>query len=121
MDLWVVNDTIRRSRIGAFSGPSSARDAMFRGVLAARASDDQGAGSAQGLNRMGAGIGAGSVQLESIEGPRRCSGGCPGGLAQMRESLGDHGGMLDGGDDRQGTAAGQAVFHIGSPCASRTS
>ena len=33
MDLWVVNDTIHRSRIGAFSGPSSARGAMFFGAF----------------------------------------------------------------------------------------
>ena len=32
---------------------------------------------------------------------RRCSGRCPGGPAQMGEDLGDHGGMLDGGDDLQ--------------------
>jgi len=65
---------------------------MFRSVLESRASEGQRAGSAQGLNRMGAGFGGGSGQFESIEGPRRCSGRCPGGPAQMREDLGDHGG-----------------------------
>ena len=40
---------------GALSGPSSARGAMFRGVLASRASEGQGGLSAQGLNRMGSG------------------------------------------------------------------
>ena len=42
---------------------------MFRSVLASRGSDGQQGGSAQGLNRMGSGIGGGSGQLESIEGP----------------------------------------------------
>jgi hypothetical protein len=40
---------------------------MFRSVLASRGSDDQQGGSAQGLNRMGSGIGGGSGQWESIE------------------------------------------------------
>ena len=101
-----------RSRIGDFSGPSSARGAKFRGVLASRASEGQGGLSAQGLNRMGSGIGGGSGQLESIEGPRRCSGRCPGGPAQMREDLGDHGGIFDGGDDRQGATTLGAVFQV---------
>jgi hypothetical protein len=79
--------------IGAFSGPSSARGAMFRSVLASRASEGQGGGSAQGLNRMGAGIGGGSGQVESIEGPGRGSGRCPGGQAEMGENLGDRGGL----------------------------
>jgi hypothetical protein len=86
---------------------------MFRSVLASRASESRGGGSAQGLNRMGAGIGGGSEgQLESIEGPGRCSGRCSGGQTEMGEDLGDHGGMLDGGDDLQGTAAMGAVFYI---------
>ena len=42
---------------GLGSGPSSARGAMFRGVLASRASEGQEGGSAQGLNRTGAGFG----------------------------------------------------------------
>jgi hypothetical protein len=29
----------------------------------------------------------------------------------MRENLGDHGGIYDGGDDRQGAAAGGAPFN----------
>jgi hypothetical protein len=78
--------------IGAFWGPSSARGAMFRGALVSRASEGQGGGSAQGLNRMGAGSGGGSGQLESIEGPGRCSGRCSGGQAEMGEDLGNHGG-----------------------------
>ncbi len=61
---------------------------------------------------MGAGIGGGSGQLETIEGPGRCSRRCSGGQAEMGEDLGDHGGMLDGGDDLQGAAAQGAVFHI---------
>jgi hypothetical protein len=44
-----------RPGIEAFSGPSSARGAKFRGVLASRASEGQGGLSAQGLNRMGSG------------------------------------------------------------------
>ena len=69
---------VPRSRIGAFWGPSSARGAKFRGVLASRASEGQGGLSAQGLNRMGSGI----------ERPRRCSGRCPGGPASGRASRG---------------------------------
>jgi hypothetical protein len=68
---------------------------MFRSVLASRASEGRGRGSAQGLNWMGAGIGGGSGQFESIEGPGRCSGRCPGGQAEMGEDLGDHGRIFD--------------------------
>jgi hypothetical protein len=32
----------------------------------------------------------------------------------MREDLGDHGGIYDGGDDRQGAATMWAVFHVDS-------
>ena len=53
MDLRVVKYASRRSRIGDFSGPSWAPGAIFRSVLASRASEGQGGGSAQGLNRMG--------------------------------------------------------------------
>jgi len=70
---------------------------MFRSVLASRASEGQGGGSAPGLNRMGAGIGGGSGQLDSIEGAGRCSGRCSSGQAEMDEDLGDHGGMLEQG------------------------
>ena len=85
---------------------------MFRSVLASRASEGQGGGSAQGLNRMGAGIGGGSGQLESIEGPGRCSGRCSGGQTEMGEDLGNHGGMLDGGDDLQGATALGALLDV---------
>jgi hypothetical protein len=42
---------------------------------------------------MGAGIGGGAGQVESIEGPGRGSGRCPGGQAEMGENLGDRGGL----------------------------
>ena len=42
--------------IGAFSGRSSARGAMFRSVFASRAGEGPRGESAQGLNRMEAGI-----------------------------------------------------------------
>ena len=58
---------------------------MFLGVLASRASEGQEGESAQGLNRMGAGIAGGSGQLESIEGPGRCSGRCSGGQTEVGE------------------------------------
>jgi hypothetical protein len=51
----------------------------------------------------------GLSQLESIEGPGRCSGRCWGGQAEMVEHLGDHGGMFDGGDDLQGATAPGAL------------
>ena len=41
MDLRVVNDTIRRSRMRDFLGPSAVRGARFRSVLASRASAGQ--------------------------------------------------------------------------------
>jgi hypothetical protein len=43
-----------------FSGPTSARGAKCRGVLASRASEGQGELSARGLNRNESGIGWGS-------------------------------------------------------------
>ena len=46
---------------------------------------------------MGGGIGGG--HLKSIEWPRYGSGRCPGGQAEMREDLGDHRRMFDGGAD----------------------
>ena len=49
MDLWVVKYASRPSKIGDFSGRSSARGAMFPAVLASRTSEDQGGLSAQGL------------------------------------------------------------------------
>jgi len=65
LNLRGVNHARPRSRIGDFSGPSSARGAMCPGVLASRASEGQGGLWARGLNRMGSGIGEGSGQLES--------------------------------------------------------
>jgi len=35
----------------------------------------------------------------------RVTGRCPGGQAEMREDLGNHGRMFDGGDDLQGATA----------------
>ena len=61
---------------------------------------------------MGAGFGGRSGLLESIEGPGHCSRWCSGGQADMGEDLGNHGGMLDGGDELQGAPALAAVFHI---------
>jgi hypothetical protein len=69
---------------------------------ALRANEGQGGGSAQGLNRMGAGMGGGSGQFESIEGPRRSSGRCSGGQTEMGVDLGNDGRMVYGGDDLQG-------------------
>ncbi len=54
----------------------------------------------------------GSGQLESIEGPRRCSGRWTGGQAE-------HGGGFDGGDDLQRAAAVRAFFDIEHPLSSR--
>ena len=79
---------------------------MFRRVLASRASEGQQGGSAQGLNRMGSGIGGGSGQLESIEGPGRCSGRCSGEQPEVGEQLcfessGFHGVLRPGGTGLQ--------------------
>ena len=93
----VFQHTLRFLRSGG-TRPSFARDGFFT--------------TSQGLNGMGSGIGGGSGQLESIEGPRRCSGRCPGGPAQMREDLGDHGRIFDGGDDRQGATTLGALFQV---------
>jgi hypothetical protein len=63
---------------------------------------------------MGGDIGWGSGHLESIECPRRGSRRCSDGQAEMREDLGSHGGMFDGGEDRQGAAAVGTLFNIDS-------
>jgi hypothetical protein len=47
------------------------------------------------------------IRPVGIEGPGRCSGRCSGGQAEMGKDLGNHGGMLDGGDDLQGATATQ--------------
>ncbi len=92
MDLWVVKYASRRSRIGDFSGDSSIRGARIRGVVASHASLRQRADGRLGeMNRMEGGSWPGSGQLESIECPRRSSGRCPGGQAEMSEDLGNHG------------------------------
>ena len=64
---------------------------MFRSVLASRASDGQGQGSAQGLNRMGGDISMRSGRGEESECPRRGSGRCPVGQAEMGEDSGKNG------------------------------
>jgi hypothetical protein len=64
---------------------------MFRSVLASRAIEGQQGGSAHGLNRMGSGSVGDQTQLESIEGPGRCSERCSDGQTEMGEDLGDHG------------------------------
>jgi hypothetical protein len=56
---------------------------------------------------MGGGSGLGSGRLDESEVPRRRSGRCPGGQAEVGKDLGDHGGIYDGGEDRQGAAATQ--------------
>jgi hypothetical protein len=61
---------------------------------------------------MGSGIGGGSGRLESIEGPRRCSGRCPGGPAQMGEDHWQLRGIFDGGDDRQRATTLEAVLQV---------
>ena len=50
--------------------------------------------------------------LESVEWPRGRSGRCPGGQAEVREDLGDHGGIFDGGDELQGAAALRALLDV---------
>ncbi len=67
---------------------------MFRSVLASRASEGQGGLSAQGLNRMEAGIGGGSGQLESIEALTLLGAVPGGGQAEVREDLGNHRGAM---------------------------
>jgi hypothetical protein len=56
MDLWVVKYASRRSRIGDWSGHSSARGARIRGFLASQASAGQRGLSAQGVEPDGRGI-----------------------------------------------------------------
>jgi hypothetical protein len=85
---------------------------MFLGVLASRASEDQGGRSAQGAKPDGSGRRWGIRPVESIEGPGRCSGRCSGGQAEMLADLGDHGGMPDGGDDLQGATVLEALLDV---------
>jgi hypothetical protein len=76
-----------RSRIGDFSAlhrPDAPSFGVFSRLGLARAKGDL---SAQGLNRIGSGIGGGSGQLESIEGPRRCLGRAE---ARQRDPLRSH-------------------------------
>jgi hypothetical protein len=56
MDLWVVNDTIRRSRMRDVRALPRSEAPGSGGVLASQASAGQRGLSAQGLNRTGAGI-----------------------------------------------------------------
>jgi hypothetical protein len=101
MDLWVVNHASRRSRMRDVSGPSAIRGPRIQGRfgLSGRCRPKEAVGSGSGTGWEGV-VRFGSGQLESIEGRRRC----PGGPAQMREDLGDHGGIFDGGEDLQGAA-----------------
>jgi hypothetical protein len=113
MDLWVVKYASRRSRIGDFSGDSSVRGARIQGVLASRASVGQRRLSAQGVEPDGRGSRPGIRRPFGIGRMiARAIGRCSGGQAEMGEDLGDHGGMLDGGDDLQGSAALGAVFQV---------
>jgi hypothetical protein len=68
MDLWVVNDTIRRSRIRDVSGASAVRGARIgeRFGLSGK-SRPREACRLRELNRMGGGRGLGSGHLESVE------------------------------------------------------
>jgi hypothetical protein len=125
---WVVKGASGRSRIEDLSGDSSVRGARIRGVLASRASVGQRGLSARGvepelqgcsalrryrMNRVGGGRGLGSEShLESVEWPRGRSGRCPGGQPEVREDLGDHGGIFDGGDELQGAAALRALLDV---------
>ncbi|MGH8647020.1 MAG: hypothetical protein ACREX4_22210 [Gammaproteobacteria bacterium] len=60
----------------------------------------------------GSGDQEGSGQLESIEGPGRCSGRCSGGQTEMGEHLSNDGGIDDGGDDPQGAPAVGALLNM---------
>jgi hypothetical protein len=91
------------------SGPSSARGAMFRSVLASRSSEGTTGRVGSGAEP---GIGAGSGQFESIEGLGRCSGRRSGGPAQMGEDLGHHGGISMAVMIVKGPPDSAAVFHI---------
>jgi hypothetical protein len=82
------------------------------GVLASRGVPAKGGCRLGELNRVGEGRVLGSGQLESIEGPGRGSGRCPGGQAEVGEDLGDHGGIFDGGDELQGAAALRALLDV---------
>jgi hypothetical protein len=70
MDLWVVNDTIRRSRMRDVPGPSAIRGARIRGRfgLSGRCRPKEAVGLGSGTGWEGV-VRLGSGQLESIEGP----------------------------------------------------
>ena len=89
-DFWALH-RLEAACCGAFWGLGRARG--------------KGSCSLRELSPMGGGIGWGSGHSKSIEWPRWGSERCPGGQAEMREDLGDHGRMFDGGDDLQGAAA----------------
>ncbi|MDQ3773219.1 MAG: hypothetical protein M3461_01985 [Pseudomonadota bacterium] len=85
------------------SGPSSVRGASF-GVFWRL-----GRARAKGDCRLraepdGRGYRFGIRLYWSRSNSRRGSGRCSGGQAEMGEDLGDHGGVLDGGDDLKGAA-----------------
>jgi CobW/HypB/UreG, nucleotide-binding domain len=77
------------------------RGAIFRSVLASRAGEGPRGRVGSGAEPDGSGDRRGISPVGIDRSPRRCSGRCPGGPAQMRESLGAHGGFFDGGDDLQ--------------------
>ena len=65
MDLWVVNDTICRSRMRDVPGPSAVRGAWIRGPLGRVPA--KGGCRLREWNRLGGGRGLGSGHWESIE------------------------------------------------------
>ena len=75
-------------------------------------SEGQGRLSAQGLNRMESALGRASGRLKECEELRRGPGWGSGGQPQMDEDLGHHGGLFDGGHERQGAAALRTGGHV---------
>jgi hypothetical protein len=67
MDRWVVNDTIRRSRMRDVSGPSAVRGARLRGRFGVARVPAKGGCRLGEFNRLVGGRGLGSGPLESIE------------------------------------------------------
>lgn len=84
----------------------------LRHLVALEVGESQGGLLAQELNRMESALGRASGRLKEGAELRRGPGWGSSGQPQMGEDLDHHGGLLDGGNERQGAAALRTVGHV---------
>ena len=108
MDLWVVNHASRRSRMRDVSGPSAIRRPRIRGRFGLSGWVRL---SAQGVEPGGRGWCAGIRPVRINRRPWPLLRAVLGRTSREGD-LGNHGRMLDGGDDLQGTTALATVLDV---------